>query len=83
MAQAVAAYRHVSASGEFKELERLRYIARHNEASALAHAKRKERELWQGVVAEKDTALAEKDTALAEKDALIEKLMAQLNGNKT
>jgi predicted transposase/invertase (TIGR01784 family) len=44
MTQAVAAYRHVSASGEFRELERLRAIARHNEASALAHAERKGRE---------------------------------------
>jgi hypothetical protein len=55
-----------------EELERLRAIARHNEASALAHAERKgerrERELWQGVV--------------AEKDALIAKLMAQLGGDK-
>jgi predicted transposase/invertase (TIGR01784 family) len=41
MVQAVTAYRHVSASGEFKELERLRSIARHNEASALANAERK------------------------------------------
>jgi predicted transposase/invertase (TIGR01784 family) len=38
MAQAVKAYRHVSASNEFKELERLRSRARHNEASALANA---------------------------------------------
>jgi hypothetical protein len=36
MEQAVKAYRHVSASGEFKELERLRAIARQNEASAFA-----------------------------------------------
>jgi predicted transposase/invertase (TIGR01784 family) len=38
MAQAVMAYRHVSASGEFKEMERLRVLARHNEASALANS---------------------------------------------
>jgi hypothetical protein len=41
MSQAVTAYHHVSASGEFKELERLRYLAKHNEASALANARRK------------------------------------------
>jgi hypothetical protein len=37
MVQAVEAYRSVSASDEFKELERLRERARHNEASALRH----------------------------------------------
>ena len=41
MAQAIEAYRHVSASNEFKELERIRKLARHNEASALGHAERK------------------------------------------
>jgi predicted transposase/invertase (TIGR01784 family) len=74
MTQAVNAYHHVAASGEFRELERLREKARHDEAQALANARRIEREKWQVVLAEKDTALAEKDTALAEKDtALAEK----------
>jgi 3-methyladenine DNA glycosylase AlkC len=41
MAQAVEAYRHVSATEEFIMLERLRSDTRHNEASALAHAERK------------------------------------------
>ncbi|MCL2218910.1 MAG: Rpn family recombination-promoting nuclease/putative transposase [Chitinispirillia bacterium] len=40
MVQAVEAYRSVSASDEFRELERLRDRARHNEASALAHERR-------------------------------------------
>jgi len=39
MVQAIKAYRHVSASNEFKELERLRSLARHNEASALNNAR--------------------------------------------
>jgi predicted transposase/invertase (TIGR01784 family) len=37
MVQAVEAYRHVSASDEFKELERLRSKARHDEAQALMY----------------------------------------------
>jgi len=41
MVQAVEAYRSVSASDEFRELERLRDRARHNEASALAYERRK------------------------------------------
>jgi predicted transposase/invertase (TIGR01784 family) len=83
MEQAVTAYRHVSASGEFKEFERQRDKARHNEASALANAElrgerrgvARERERWQSVVAEKD---AEWQGVVAEKDAFIEKLMAQI-----
>lgn len=71
MSQAITAYRHVSASGEFRELERQRERARHNEASALAYERRKESEKWQSVVAEKDAAIAEQAT-------LIEKLKAQI-----
>ena len=70
MQQAIKAYRHVSATEEFRSLERMRSDARRNEASALGHARREgeeaEREKWQGVVAEKDTALAEKDAQIAE-----------------
>jgi predicted transposase/invertase (TIGR01784 family) len=40
MTQAISAYRHVTATDEFKELERLRSRARNNEASALGHARR-------------------------------------------
>jgi hypothetical protein len=69
--QAIKAYREVTVSDEFRELERLRFKARHNEASALEHATLKEREKWQKVV-------AEKEAALAEKDAIIEQLRARL-----
>jgi predicted transposase/invertase (TIGR01784 family) len=39
MTEAIGAYRHVTATDEFKEIERLRSRARHNEASALSHAR--------------------------------------------
>ena len=39
MKEAIGAYRQVSATGEFREIERLRSRARHNEASALYHAR--------------------------------------------
>jgi hypothetical protein len=71
MEQAIGAYRSVSATKEFRELERLRELARHNEASALANARREERAKWQGVVTEKDAALADKDAVLADKDAVL------------
>jgi len=75
MSEAIQAYRHVSASSEFREKERLWAKARHDEAQALRNAERKaerrEHEKWQGVV-------ANKDAALADKDALIAKLQAQL-----
>jgi predicted transposase/invertase (TIGR01784 family) len=40
MAQAVEAYRHISATEEFRELERLRMKTMRNEASALGRARR-------------------------------------------
>ncbi len=39
MQEAIEAYRHVAATDEFKEIERLRSRARHNEAAALRHAR--------------------------------------------
>ena len=93
MEEAVTAYRHVATSPEVRERERLWEKARHDEAQALnnarKNAKKEERELWQGVVAEKDmtiaekdTTIAEKDTTIAEKDALIAELEAKLNKNE-
>jgi len=66
MQQAIGAYRQVTATDRFKEIERLRSRARHNEASALDNARLEEREKWQGVVADKDAALADKDAQIAE-----------------
>jgi predicted transposase/invertase (TIGR01784 family) len=43
MSEAVAAYQNVAHSNEFREIERLRERTRHNEASALGHAKREAR----------------------------------------
>jgi len=67
MKQAIGAYRKVTATDEFKEIERLRSRARYNEASALGKARREEREKWQGVVAEKDAEIATLRAQLAEK----------------
>jgi len=65
MKEAINAYRHVAASAEFKEVERLRSKARHDEAQALYHAEQvgmqKEREKWQTVVSDKDAQIAGKD----------------------
>jgi len=79
MKQAISAYRVVTATDEFKELERLRSRARHDEASALGNARREAiREAdkkWEVVVAEKD----------AENEQLrnqIASLEAQLTKNK-
>ncbi len=80
MQEAIGAYRKVSTAEEFKELERIRSLARHNEASALGHAMREgerkgakeERKIWQGVVAKKDSALAEKDAEIARLRAQLE-----------
>ena len=76
MVQAIEAFRSISASEEFRELERLREKTRNNERAALAYARRKgkdegriegrieERQVWQGVVAEKDAAHADEVSRL-------------------
>jgi predicted transposase/invertase (TIGR01784 family) len=94
MKQAIGAYRQVTATDEFKEIERLRSRARHNEASALGKARREGRaeadEKWQVVIADKDAAIADKDAAIADKDvaiadkdAQIAALLARLNENSS
>jgi len=86
MEQAIGAYRSITATPEFREMERLRSKARHDEAQALHKARlegaRESDEKWQRTVAEKDEnwqrTVAEKDVALAgarevvaEKDAAL------------
>jgi hypothetical protein len=80
MEQAIGAYRRVTATEEFKEMERLRSRARHNEAAALRHAAEVEREKWKGVVTDLRGVVADKDAALANKDAEIARLRALLDG---
>jgi predicted transposase/invertase (TIGR01784 family) len=74
MSEAIGAYRHVAGTEEFREIERLRSRTRHNEASALGHARRQEREKWQGVITEKDS---ENELLRAQ----IAELQAQLSKN--
>ena len=76
MEQAISAYRRITATDEFREMERLRSRARHNEAAALRHARTEateaEREKWQGVVAELHVTVSEKDALIAELQAKLE-----------
>ena len=76
--QAIGAYREVVVSPQFRELERLRADALHNEASAVASAERRGEERanvkWQNVVADKDAALADKDTEILRLRAQLERL---------
>ena len=44
MEQAINAYERITVTPEFQELERLRSLARHNEATALRHARKEEAE---------------------------------------
>jgi predicted transposase/invertase (TIGR01784 family) len=70
MSEAVNAYHSVTASAEFREMERLRIKTSHDEASALGNAERRgekrEKAKWKSVIAEKDAALSEKDAIIAE-----------------
>ena len=63
MQEAIKAYRHVSASPEFRELERIRSKARHDEAQALKNAEERGEKRadikWESIVADKDALIAE------------------------
>jgi len=65
MEQAIEAYRSITASPEFREMERLRAKARHDEAQALWNREQQTNKKWQSIVAEKDAALADKDELIA------------------
>jgi len=75
MKQAIGAYRSVSASPEFRELERMRSKARHDEAQAIKNAeergeergKKRADEKWQEVVADKDAEINRLRTLLEQK----------------
>ena len=60
MNEAIGAYRHVSASPEFREIERMMSKARHDEAQAIRNAERRAEkrrdEHWQ-IVAEENMKL--------------------------
>ena len=82
MKEAINAYYSITAESEFREAERLYTKARHNEAAALRHArqeaKAEEREIWQGIVADKDAEIASKEAEIASKEAEIARLQSQL-----
>jgi predicted transposase/invertase (TIGR01784 family) len=82
MQQAIRAYRSITVTPEFLEAERLYSKARHDEAQALFHAERIEREKWQGVVAEKDAALADKDEENTRLREQLAALQSQLGEGK-
>ena len=77
MEQAINAYERITVTPEFQELERLRSLARHNEATALRHAEQRGREeervVWQGVVADKDAENEKLRLQVAELQAQIGK----------
>jgi len=57
MKQAIEAKR-ITIMPEYRESERLRSKARHDEAQALKKARHEERKQWQSVVADKDTIIS-------------------------
>jgi len=73
MSTALQAYRHVAASDEFKERERMRSKARHDEAQALRNAELREREKWQGIVDQQADVIDEQAALIAELQAQLGK----------
>jgi hypothetical protein len=78
MSEAIVAYHHIAASPEFREAERVRSKARHDEAQAMYNVRRKEAAKWQSIVEDKDTELANNRAELANKDTELARLRAQL-----
>jgi len=78
MTEAIVAYRHIAASPELREAERMRSKARHDEAQAVRKAEQLRDEHWQGIVTSKDATIADKDAAIADKDAEIALLRSRL-----
>jgi len=80
--EVVTAYRHLSRSPEFRELERQRDKAEMDESSRISYAEERgearSNKRWKSVVADKDAALANKDATIADKDAEIESLKQKL-----
>ena len=92
MQEAIGAYRHVAATDEFREIERLRSRTRHNEASALSHARdmgkiegRIEGKIEGKIEGERIGAEREREKwqgVVEEQAALIARLQAQIGRNK-
>jgi len=85
MGEAIEAYRGITATEEFRNLEWMREKTRRDEAQALGNARRQRDKHWEGVVtkvtAEKDAAIdaitAEKNAVTAEKNAAIDAVTAE------
>ena len=73
MKQAIEAYNSVSASEEFRELERMRSKADNDMAQALRYERLEESKKWQAIVADKDAALAQQAALIAELQAQLQK----------
>jgi uncharacterized protein YceH (UPF0502 family) len=72
--RAVIKLKKMSADEKARDLYERRLKAMRDHAMHVDEAERKEREKWQDVVAEKDTALAEKDAQIAELQAKLKGL---------
>jgi predicted transposase/invertase (TIGR01784 family) len=79
MNEAIDAYHSVVSSSEFREMERLREKARHDEAQAIAVAVSKAVSKIEAKLADNEAKLADNEAKLAEKDAKIVKLYAEIS----
>jgi hypothetical protein len=79
MKQAIKAYHKITAASEFREMERLHSLARHNEAAALRHVRDEGRkEIREEEIKKRQNVIADKNAEIAGKDAEIARLREQL-----
>ena len=78
MEKTIEAYRQVTATDEFRNLERMRKDAHHNELAALANERRKTEEKYNVIIAKKDTEIEQQAAEIEQQASEIEQLKAEL-----
>jgi len=83
MNEVIKAYRQVTASPEYREIERIRLRASHDEAQALYNMERTVTERWMGEVANRDAMIANRDAMIADKNAELARMEQKIALLKT
>ena len=78
MEKTIEAYRQVTATDEFRNLERMRKDAHHNEMSAIGNATRKIEKKYNAIIAKKDTEIKKQATEIEQQATEIKNLSEKI-----